>query len=107
MLLTAMQKAPRQHDMTERLRRVLIVSPHFLPSNTPDFQRVRISLPYLAEFGWCATVLAVAPEYVDAPQDALLQKTIPEQTSVVRTAAVPLQWTRLVGFGGLALRALP
>ena len=41
--------------------RVLIVSPHFPPVNAPDHQRVRMSLPYLGEFGWEGHVLAVVP----------------------------------------------
>ena len=45
--------------------RVLIVSPHFPPVNAPDHQRVRMSLPYLGEFGWEGHVLTVAPEFVE------------------------------------------
>jgi hypothetical protein len=85
--------------------RVLIVSPHFPPVNAPDHQRVRMSLPYLAEFGWEAHVLAVAPEQVEAGRDDDLLCTIPDTTPVTRVGAIPLRLTRRFGFGSLGLRA--
>lgn len=90
------------------MRNVLIVSPHFPPVNAPDHQRVRMSLPYLKEFGWSATVLAVEPEAVEgATIDPLLERTLPSHAVVERVGAVPAGATRLVGVGNLALRAMP
>ena len=66
-----------------------------------------MSLPHLAEFGWRATVLAVAPEYVEGTEDLMLLRAVPETTRVIRTKALPLRHTRRIGLGGLALRALP
>ncbi len=88
-------------------RRVLIVSPHFPPINAPDHQRVRMSLPYFEEFGWRPTVLAAGPETVEGTDDPLLERTLPAGLEVVRTGALPVQWTRRVGLGSLALRVLP
>ncbi len=48
------------------MRRVLIVSPHFPPTNAPDHQRVRMSLPYFQENGWEPVVLAVTADGVSA-----------------------------------------
>jgi hypothetical protein len=87
------------------VRRVLIVSPRFPPTNAADIHRVRQSLPYLAEFGWEAVVLAVEPEFCDAPTDPLLLDTIPAATSVVRTEAVSPRLTRYFGISSLDLRA--
>jgi glycosyltransferase involved in cell wall biosynthesis len=92
--------------MTQQ-RHVLIVSPNFPPINAPDHQRVRMSLPHLAEFGWRATVLAVAPEHVEGLQDPLLLETVPTTTPVVRTRALSAKSTRRLGVGNLALRAFP
>src|SRR5882724_13534753 len=86
--------------------RVLIVSPHFPPINAPDHQRIRMALPYLSEFGWDATVLAVDARYVEGVRDPLLEKTIPAGIPVVRTRALSPKWTRMFGVGSLALRAL-
>src|SRR5260370_25488502 len=88
-------------------RHVLIVSPNFPPINAPDHQRVRMSLPHLGEFGWRATVLAVAPEHVEGLQDPLLLETVPTTTRVVRTRALSAKRTRRFGVGNLSLRAVP
>lgn len=69
---------------------------------------MRMSLPYLNEFGWIATILTVEPNAVEAAfLDPLLEKTIPSDVRVVRTSAVPYGITRRLGLGNLALRALP
>ncbi len=88
-------------------RRVLIISPHFPPINAADHQRVRMSLPYFEEYGWQPTVLAVRPEDVEGTDDPLLAQTLPSGVKVVYTRALPVRWTRRVGLGSLALRALP
>lgn len=68
--------------------------------------RVRQALPYLRACGWEPTVLAVRPDEVQAPIDPLLLQTVPDDVRVVRTGAVPLRWTRLVGVGQLDARSL-
>ncbi len=85
--------------------RVLIVSPHFPPINAPDHQRVRMSLPYLEEFGWEAHVLAVAPQFVEAGADPDLLQTLPEATPITRVGAIPIGLTRRLGLGNLGWRA--
>lgn len=69
--------------------------------------RVRQSLPYLAELGWEATVLASDPAVVDGPVDPDLLATIPPETDVRRVGALDYRWTRRLGLGNLALRSLP
>ncbi len=86
--------------------RVLIVSPHFPPVNAPDHQRVRMSLPYLGEFGWQAHVLAVDPAFVEGFRDPALLQTLPDDVPVTRVPAVPAGLTRRIGLGSLGLRAL-
>ncbi len=66
-----------------------------------------MSLPYFEEFGWRPTVLAVRPEDVEGTDDPLLARALPAGLEVVRTRALPVRWTRRVGLGSLALRALP
>jgi hypothetical protein len=87
--------------------RVLIVSPHFPPINAPDHQRIRMSLPYLAEFGWQPTILMIKPEYVEGRVDSTLLLTVPETTRVIRTKALSVKYTRRLGMGSLGVRALP
>src|SRR5580698_6597950 len=87
-------------------RRVLIVSPHFPPVNAPDHQRVRMSLPYLAENGWEAHVLAVEPAFVEGARDPDLLQTIPKEVPITRVGALSPRLTRWFGLGNLGIRAL-
>ena len=87
-------------------RRVLMVCPRFAPSSAPDMHRVRLALPWLPEFGWSATVLCVDPQFVPVPQDPLLVAGIPDDVTIHRTKAIPLKWTRRLGFGSLTVRSL-
>ena len=89
------------------MKNVLIVSPHFPPVDLPDMHRVRVSLPYLREFHWKATVLTVAPEFVEGSREPLLAGHLPADTAIARTPALPARWTRKAGLGNLGLRALP
>jgi hypothetical protein len=91
--------------MTPMTRRILIISPHFPPTNAPDHQRVRMALPYLAEFGWQATVLGVRAEDVDTVTDPVLVQTLPKEVQVVRVGAWSSRWARKIGVGGLTYRA--
>lgn len=47
------------------------------------------------------------PRYVEAPIDKNLEHTVPADTAVVRTKALPATVTRNFGLGSLAFRALP
>lgn len=87
------------------MKRVLLVSPHFPPTNAPDMQRVRLVLPYLRAHDWAAEVLAVEADQVAAPCDPWLLKTLPEDVPVHRVTARSLRWARVPGFGLLARRA--
>lgn len=69
------------------MRRLLIVSPHFPPVNAPDMQRARQCLPYLAENGWEAEILAVDPRDIAAATDPLLQDTLPPDVRVHQVRA--------------------
>jgi Glycosyl transferase 4-like domain len=86
-------------------RRVLIISPHFPPVNAPDMQRVRMLLPFFERAGWQVEVLAIAPEQVAASRDPWLVEGLPKNVRVHRINAMALKWSRIPGFGSLALRA--
>lgn len=84
---------------------MLIVSPHFPPTNAPDMQRVRMSLPYYREFGWEPSVLAVASQHVEGVTESALIETLPAGADITRVGAWSTSWTRKLGVGNLALRA--
>lgn len=89
------------------MHKVLIVSPHFPPIDATDNHRTRMWLPYLQEFGWETSVLAVAPEFVEGVRDPFLNCTVPEEIRITRTWALPSRVTRQFGFANLGMRSLP
>ena len=88
------------------MNQVLIISPHFPPINAPDHQRIRMSLPYFAEFEWKPKVLSVDPAYIDGTNDPLLLDTIPGNIQVTLTRAIPTKYTKWVGLNSLYRRSL-
>ncbi len=89
----------------KKVKKVLIISPHFPPINAPDAQRVRMSLPYYLENGWEPTILAVDEQFVSGFQDELLEKSLPEYVRILKVKAFPLYFTSKVGLGSLSMRS--
>lgn len=85
--------------------KILIVCPTYVPSNSPDNQRIRISIPYFKKAGHQVTVLAVDSTYVEAPIDQVLEK-MPDITQIIRTKAFKAKYTRMLGLGNLGYRSL-
>ncbi|HUC83495.1 MAG TPA: glycosyltransferase [Flavisolibacter sp.] len=87
------------------MKKVLIVSPHFPPVNSPDMQRVRMSLPYYKELGWEPVVLCVDEQFVTGFKDELLSETIPSDIRICRVKALPAHVTARFGVGSLSIRS--
>jgi len=88
------------------LKRLLIISPYFPPTNAADMQRIRMSLPYFKQFGYEATVVTINPLYSDLPQDELLSQTVPADVHVYYVKAFNKKLTSKLGLGSIALRSL-
>lgn len=86
--------------------RLLIVSPHFPPVNTPDMQRVRMSLPHFVDAGWEVVVLTVDDREPIAPLEPELLAAVPTPVCVVRCPVWSRRWTRWLGINNLGLRSL-
>jgi hypothetical protein len=86
--------------------RVLIISPHFPPSNAADMHRVRMLLPHFAAEGLEVEVLAVHASQVASPTDTWLEEGLPSGVPVHRVNALGLEWSRIPGLGTLSFRAL-
>ena len=86
--------------------RILIISPHFPPSNAADMHRVRLLLPHLASHGIAAEVLCVAADQVAAPKDQWLEEGLPDHVPIHRVRALGLEWGRIPGLGTLTFRAM-
>jgi hypothetical protein len=87
------------------LKRILIISPYFPPSNAADMQRIRMSLPYFKGSGWDPTVVTVNEKYADVSQDNLLLQSVPDDTKVYKIKALSKSLTSKLGLGSLALRS--
>jgi hypothetical protein len=70
------------------LKKLLIISPYFPPVNAADMQRVRMSLPYFASFGWEAEVVMVNEDYTDIVKDDLLLQSIPPGIKIYKVKAL-------------------
>ncbi|MDF1658881.1 MAG: hypothetical protein P1U58_14795 [Verrucomicrobiales bacterium] len=84
---------------------ILIISPHFAPTNAPDMQRIRLLLPHFEKHDVKAKVLAVSPECVDFPQDKWLESEIPSSSEVFRVKALGFPWRKIPGLGSVSTRS--
>jgi len=82
-------------------KKILIVSPRFVPVESPEQQRARTLLPHLRENGWEGAVLTVDDPSERRGRDERLQATIPAGLEIVRVRC-PMAWP---GFGSLGLRS--
>jgi len=87
------------------VRKVLIISPHFPPTNSPDMQRVRMSLPYFKELGWEPVVICVDEKFEEGVMDPLLNKTIPDDIEIHKVKAWRINITRKFKIGNLGIRS--
>jgi hypothetical protein len=88
------------------MKRVLIISPYFPPSNAADMQRIRMSLPYFKELGWEAEIVTVHTSFNDLAEDPLLLESVPNDILVHKVKALSKKWTSKLGLGSIALRSL-
>lgn len=86
-------------------RRLLVVSPHFPPTDAVDMHRVRMNVGHYAENGFEPVVLAVEPSGAGRLVDSRLVGTVPD-IEVVRVPALPERLTRWAGITDLSLRAM-
>lgn len=84
-----------------RVKRVLIVAPHFPPSNLAGVHRSRLLSLHLEEFGWEPIIVTVHHRYYEEKLDWELEKLVPKALRVERVAAVPVRPIRLVGDIGI------
>ncbi|UOE48329.1 hypothetical protein MTO98_28370 [Mucilaginibacter sp. SMC90] len=87
-------------------KKLLIISPYFPPVNAADMQRVRMSLPYFAAYGWDAEVVTIDERYADMAKDELLLQSVPPGIKVHKVKALSKTFTSKVGLGSVAIRSL-
>ncbi len=83
------------------LKKILIISPHFPPSNLAAVHRSRLFAQHLPQYGWEPIVLAVHEDYYEEQLDPHLAKLLPSHLRVEKVTAFPVTKPRLVGDIGL------
>jgi hypothetical protein len=87
------------------MKNILIIYPHWPPSNLAGMHRPRLIANYIHEFGWNPIVLTVYPKYYEEALDSEVGKTIKGEIEVLYTKAFKITSPRVVG--DIGLRALP
>ncbi|MDQ0967620.1 ADP-heptose:LPS heptosyltransferase [Flavobacterium sp. W4I14] len=88
------------------MKKVLVISPYFAPTNAADMQRVRMSLPYFEEFGWDVEIVKVSQEYTDLPSDPYFLESITSEAVIHEVKALSKEITHKIGLGSIALRSI-
>lgn len=88
-------------------RTVLIVSPHFPPSSLAGVHRARHLANHLPDHGWRPIVVRADERSYAEPGDPALARLVDPACEQVRVRALPMSWTRPLGFGDIGLRIFP
>src|SRR5258706_8046621 len=82
-------------------RRILIISPHFPPSNLAAVHRSRLFAQHLPSFGWEPIILTVDEKYYEEKPDWDLYKLLPAGQRIEKVKAYRVTKPRLIGDIGL------
>ncbi|MFN7116758.1 MAG: hypothetical protein ACK4TA_08145 [Saprospiraceae bacterium] len=83
------------------MKKILIISPHFPPSNLAAVHRSRLFAQHLPTFGWEPIILTVHEDYYEEAPDWNLAKLLPPDLRIEKVKALPVTKPRLVGDIGL------
>jgi hypothetical protein len=83
------------------LNRILIIAPHYPPSNLAAVHRTRLFAQHLPSFGWEPIILTVDEQYYEEKLDWDLHKLIPSSQRIVKVNAIKVGRPRLIGDIGL------
>lgn len=82
-------------------KKILIIYPHWPPSNLAGVHRARLIANFLPEFGWEPSILTVSPEFYEEALDPDLCRTVADHVKVHETKAFGVGRVRIVGDIGL------
>jgi hypothetical protein len=83
------------------LKKILIIYPHFPPSNLAGVHRARLFAQHLPAFGWQPTVLCVHENYYEEKLDHQLTQLLPKELEIFKVKAIK----RIGPIGDIGLRA--
>jgi len=82
-------------------KNILVIYPHFPPSNLAGVHRPRLLVTHLPAFGWNPVVLTVEEKYYEEAPDWNLVKLLPENLRIEKTMAFRITKPRIIGDIGL------
>ncbi len=82
-------------------KKILILYPHFPPSNLAGVHRPRLFAQHLPSFGWEPTILTVHEKYYEEEPDWNLVQLLQPELRIEKVNAIALTKPRLVGDIGL------
>lgn len=83
------------------MKKILIISPHYPPSNLAAVHRSRLFAQHLPALGWLPVVLTVHEKHYEESLDWTLCQLLPSAQRIEKVAAWPLTKPRLIGDLGL------
>ncbi|MBK3517672.1 glycosyltransferase family protein [Carboxylicivirga marina] len=86
------------------MKKILIIYPHWMPSNLVGAQRSRLLANSLPELGWETHILSVHPDFYEEPSVPELTKLVKTSVKVHFVDAQPINSKKRI-VGDLALRA--
>jgi hypothetical protein len=88
-------------NSTFKLKRILIISPHFPPSNLAAVHRSRLFAQHLTSFNWDPTILTVHEDFYEEELDRNLEQILPSNLKIEKVKAFKVTKPRLIGDIGL------
>jgi hypothetical protein len=82
-------------------KKILIITPHYPPSNLASVHRSRLFAQHLPAFGWEPIILTVHEDYYEEELDRNLEQILPEWQRIEKVKAFRLTKPRLIGDIGL------
>ncbi|MEI7736963.1 MAG: hypothetical protein WCI49_15950 [Ferruginibacter sp.] len=83
------------------MKKILLISPHYPPSNLAAVHRSRLFAQHLPEFGWEPIILTVDESYYEEKLDWNLHKLLPAMQHIEKVKAFAVTKPRLIGDIGL------
>lgn len=83
------------------MKKILIISPHFPPSNLTAVHRARFFANHLPAFGWEPVILTVHEDFYEEKPDWNLYKLLPEGLRIEKANAIGITRPRIIGDIGL------
>ena len=83
------------------MKKILIITPHYPPSNLAAVHRSRLFALHLPSFGWEPVILTVHEDFYEEALDLNLHRLLPKEQRIEKVKAFPVTKPRLIGDIGL------